>query len=49
MRSRAGLVLAALAGLGGPAMAHPHVFIDTSVEVILDDRDRVTAVRLGWV
>ena len=49
MRSRAGLVLAALAGLGGPAMAHPHVFIDTSVEVILDDRDRVTAVRIGWV
>ncbi len=42
-------IAAGLAGLAGPALAHPHVFIDTSVEVILDDRDRVTAVRIGWV
>ena len=41
--------IAVLAALAGPALAHPHVFIDTSVEVILDDQDRVTAVRIGWV
>jgi len=49
MRALAALVWAVLAGLCGPAVAHPHVFIDTSVEVILDDNDRVTAVRIGWV
>lgn len=49
MRAGAALGWAVVAGLGGPALAHPHVFIDTSVEIILDDRDRVTAVRIGWV
>ncbi|MCB6178738.1 DUF1007 family protein [Rhodobacter sp. Har01] len=31
------------------AAAHPHVWIDTTVEVILDDQDRAVAVRIGWV
>lgn len=36
-----------LAG-AGPALAHPHVWIDTSVEVILNDRNEVTGLRIGW-
>ena len=39
------LALALLPGLAG---AHPHVFIDTRVEVILDE-DGLQAVRLTWV
>jgi ABC-type uncharacterized transport system substrate-binding protein len=31
-----------------PALAHPHVFIDTRYEVILDDQNRATALRIGW-
>jgi ABC-type uncharacterized transport system substrate-binding protein len=37
-----------VAGLAGPAFAHPHVFIDTKVEVILDDQNRATGVRISW-
>lgn len=45
-----------LSGLGGvlalglavPAFAHPHIFIDTTIEVVLDDQDRAVAVRIGW-
>lgn len=38
--------LALLAPL--PALAHPHVFIDTGVEVIFDDEGRLTHVRVTW-
>jgi ABC-type uncharacterized transport system substrate-binding protein len=31
-----------------PALAHPHIFIDTRYEVILNDRNEVTALRIGW-
>ena len=31
-----------------PALAHPHVFIDTSLEVIFDDQARATGVRISW-
>lgn len=34
--------------LAGPALAHPHVFIDTQVEVILDAENRATGVRISW-
>lgn len=37
------LVLAA-----GPAGAHPHVWVDTAVEVILNDRNEATGVRVSW-
>ena len=37
-----------MAGLAVPALAHPHVFIDTKVEVILDAENRVTGVRISW-
>ncbi len=34
--------------LPGAAQAHPHVFIDTGIEVIFDDQGRATAVRITW-
>lgn len=33
---------------GSPALAHPHVFIDATVEVIFDDQGLATALRIGW-
>lgn len=30
------------------AQAHPHVFIDTSLEVLFDDKARATGVRITW-
>jgi hypothetical protein len=36
-----------LAG-AGPALAHPHVWIDIQVEVILNARNEATGVRIGW-
>lgn len=39
-------VVAALAP--GQALAHPHVFIDTGVEVIFDDRGQASALRISW-
>lgn len=41
-------ILAAISALPAPALAHPHVWIDTRVEVILNDRNEATAVRIGW-
>lgn len=32
----------------GPTLAHPHVFIDTRVEVILNDRNEATGLRISW-
>ena len=45
-----GRVLAVLGLLASasPALAHPHVFIDTSLEVIFDDQARATGVRITW-
>lgn len=37
-----------MAGAAWPALAHPHVFIDTKVEVILDARNRATGLRISW-
>ncbi|WP_170351735.1 DUF1007 family protein [Ruegeria atlantica] len=31
-----------------PAMAHPHVFIDTGLEFIVDDAGHLTHVRVTW-
>lgn len=43
------LMIMAAAGItAGPAAAHPHVWIDAQVEVVLDDQDRAVAVRIGW-
>ncbi|WP_431298770.1 DUF1007 family protein [Tabrizicola sp. BL-A-41-H6] len=44
-----GMILGGLmAGLAGPALAHPHVFIDTRVEVMLDGQNRATGLRISW-
>ena len=32
-----------------PALAHPHVFIDTQLEVIFDDQHLATGVRITWI
>lgn len=32
----------------GPAAAHPHIFIDTGLEIIFDDQGRLTHVRVTW-
>ena len=32
-----------------PALAHPHVFIDTEVEVILNAEGKVDAIRVTWI
>ena len=42
----AGVVLAAVCA--GPGLAHPHIFIDSGVEVLLDDQNRATGVRISW-
>jgi ABC-type uncharacterized transport system substrate-binding protein len=39
-------VLAALL-LATPAAAHPHVFIDASIEVIFNDQGQASALRIG--
>jgi ABC-type uncharacterized transport system substrate-binding protein len=33
---------------GTSAWAHPHVFIDTGIEVLIDDQNRATGVRISW-
>lgn len=45
------LALLALAALlpAAPAAAHPHIFIDTGLEVIFDTQGRAAAVRVAWV
>mgnify|MGYP000462819759 CR=1 FL=1 len=30
------------------AVAHPHVFVDTTLRVVLDDNQRVTGIELHW-
>lgn len=48
----AGLILWGLVAGGGlmagPALAHPHVWIDAGIEVILNDRNEATGVRVSW-
>ena len=40
------MVLAA--AWAAPVLAHPHIFIDTGIEVLLDDQNRATGVRISW-
>lgn len=47
MRLHIAAVLFALSA--APAAAHPHAFIDATIEVIFDDTGRATALRIGWV
>ena len=34
--------------LAGPALSHPHVFIDTSVEVLVNADNQATGLRISW-
>ncbi|MGY6411634.1 MAG: DUF1007 family protein [Alkalilacustris sp.] len=43
------LATALLAVAPGGVVAHPHVFIDTGVEVIFDSDGRAVAVQIVWV
>ncbi|MEQ6249947.1 DUF1007 family protein [Sulfitobacter sp. HNIBRBA3233] len=38
----------ALCSVAAPLGAHPHIFVDTGLEIILDDRNRVTHIRVTW-
>jgi ABC-type uncharacterized transport system substrate-binding protein len=52
MRTRlrkAGLVTVACGLWAGPALAHPHVFIDTGIEIGFDEAGRIAAVQIVWV
>lgn len=40
------LCLAILAPM--PAVAHPHIFIDTGLEAVVDDAGRLTHIRISW-
>lgn len=42
------LLALALSCAAGPVIAHPHVFIDTAIEVMFDDQGRAAALRIGW-
>ncbi|HMS93924.1 MAG TPA: DUF1007 family protein [Tabrizicola sp.] len=41
-------ICAAISVLPAPVLAHPHVWIDARVEVLLNDRNEATGVRIGW-
>lgn len=44
-----GRLIATLMMAPVPALAHPHAWIDAKVEVILNDANQATAVRITWV
>jgi ABC-type uncharacterized transport system substrate-binding protein len=46
--TRAFLIAGLLAAGAGPALAHPHVWIDAGIEVILNDRNEATGLRISW-
>lgn len=45
---RALILSSLLASLAVPAAAHPHIFVEAGVEIVLDDAGRVAGVRLSW-
>ncbi len=42
--------LAAILGVlsAGPALSHPHVFIDTGIEVLINADNQATGLRISW-
>lgn len=49
-RLRGAWLVAAMCGLwAGPALAHPHVFIDAGIEIGFDSEGRIAAVQVVWV
>ena len=45
---RLALAVAGMVALAGPAGAHPHVFMETVLEVIRDDAGRAVSLRVTW-
>ncbi|MEM0923886.1 MAG: DUF1007 family protein [Pseudomonadota bacterium] len=47
------LTAAALASLSAtamsPAAAHPHIFVNGGVDFVLDDQDRLDALKITWI
>jgi ABC-type uncharacterized transport system substrate-binding protein len=35
-------------GLAGPAVAHPHVWVDAAITAVFDDEGRVAAFEISW-
>lgn len=44
----AGLCIAAIAGMAGPALAHPHVFADSRMEIVGDASANLLTIRNIW-
>ena len=42
------LLTVALAALAGPALAHPHIFIDAKVAIVFNDDGALTEIRNSW-
>jgi len=40
--------LVATLSLATPTFAHPHVFVDTAIEVLFDDQGRASALQIRW-
>lgn len=45
---QAGMALALTFLAAAPGLAHPHVWVDTGIEVILDAEGRAAALRIRW-
>ena len=40
--------MAGLVALAGPAAAHPHIFMETEIEVLRDAKGRAASLRVTW-
>jgi ABC-type uncharacterized transport system substrate-binding protein len=49
MRTQFAPLTLALTILAAPALAHPHMFLDTSVDVIFNDAGAAESVKITWV
>ncbi|ESW59865.1 MAG: polyphosphate kinase [Rhodobacter sp. CACIA14H1] len=45
---RLALAVAGVVALAGPVAAHPHVFMETELEVIRDEAGRAVSLRVTW-
>lgn len=45
---RLALAMAGMVALAGPAAAHPHVFMETVLEILRDEGGRAAAIRVTW-
>jgi ABC-type uncharacterized transport system substrate-binding protein len=45
---RAWAIIGVLVAGVGPALAHPHVWIDTRIEVVINDRNEATGLWISW-